>query len=158
MNEVSEGSIWSRIKPLVFIGWVVVAIRFALEWTESPATLWFGLYIIMPWPLLWFGWKGRFDGLLWGRLALSMLLLSLLLWGLPNIFIYSFAQFQGWTHGRFAPGTRGPPIQAEALGKLWASILVAGGTMLFSSVCLIVFSTLAIWLPRRIRSRRAATG
>ncbi len=154
MPSMMLPELWSRIRPLVFIGWGVAAIRLGLEWTEPAATYWFGLYFVMPLPLLYLGWRGRFDGLSWPRLALAMFVLAICVWGLTNAVTYSVGQFMGWQHGRFAPN-RAAPIEDNPLMKVVRGLSVGGLTALASAVWLLAFATLLVWLPRRLRRAAA---
>ena len=71
-------SLWSLVRPLVFFGWAVAAVRFGMEFVVPDAAMWFGLYLAMPVALLHCGVTGRLDSLGFGRLCLGMLIVGVL--------------------------------------------------------------------------------
>ena len=156
-NAVVLKSLWNDVKPLVWFGWAVAAIRFALEFVAPQQAWYFGVYWLMPVALIYYGVQKKLDHLSWPRLALSMLIVGVLVWGLPNVIVYTTAQFQGWTHGRFTPQTQSAPIAATSAGKIQAGLVVGALTALGGSVWSIVWSTLVIWLPSYVRRRKVAT-
>lgn len=145
--------LWSLVRPLVLVGWVVAGIRYVLEWTAPGMSMWFGVYYVVIPLLAYFAVTRRFDRCAWPKAALAMVLLAVLVWGLPNLIAYATAQFQGWTHGRFAEG-RGPKPQDSTPMKLLVSLGVAGGTTVAAAVLSIVVVTLFGWVPKRLRARR----
>ncbi len=147
--------LWPLVRPLVLVGLVVAVIRYVLEWTSPGISMWFGVYYVVIPLLAYFALARRFDRCSWPKAALAMVLLAVLVWGLPNLVAYATAQFQGWTHGRFAEG-RGPKPQDSTLRKLLASLGVAAGTTVAAAVLSIVVVTLFGWLPKRLRARRSA--
>jgi hypothetical protein len=150
--------LWKDVKPLVFFGWVVAAIRFALEFTAPQQAWYFGVYWLMPIALLYFGLvRHRLDHLSWPRLALAMILVGMLVWFVPNAISYSTAQFQGWTHGRFAPNVQSAPIAPTPVGKIRTGVVVGFLTGLAGSVWCIVWSTLLVWLPAYLRRRHTVS-
>ena len=148
------GSLWNDIKPLVFFGWVVAAIRFALEFVAPQQAWFFGVYWLMPIALIYFGVQHKLEHVAWPRLALSMVLLGVLVWFVPNAIAYTTAQFQGWSHGRFAPQTQSAPIAPTPGAKIGTGLTVAALTALGGSFWCIVWSTLVIWLPGYLRRRK----
>lgn len=147
--------ILAAIRPLLIAGWSIAAIRLALDALAPDAAMWFGVYWLMPVVLLVLGRRGALAEFRWLRLALAMIVTGLLVWALPNLVSYTIAQFAGWTHGRFTPGERGPPVQDSAWMKVFASFLTAHGTAIGGSLWMIVWATLLVWLPG-VRRRRAA--
>ncbi len=146
---------WSVLRPLVFLGWAIAAGRFALEWIAPDASMYFGVYYVMPLVLLVFGLRGHFDGVGFWRLVLCMFLTAILVWGIPNSVSYTVAQFQGWTHGRFGPD-RAPPIADTAGARILVGLSIGGLTALAGTVWMIGFSLFFAYLPARLRARRAA--
>ena len=148
--------LWKDAKPLIFFGWIVAAIRFLLEFSAPQLAWYFGVYWLMPIALLYFGTlRRRFDHLSWPKLALAMVLVGMLVWFLPNAISYTTAQFEGWTHGRFAPNVQSAPIAPTDFGKIRTGVVVGFLTGLAGSVWCIVWASLLVWLPVVLRRRRA---
>jgi hypothetical protein len=141
--------------PLLVTGWVLAAVRLALEAAAPDLSLYVGYYFGMPIALFWLGMRGRFDELSWPRFALGMLLTTLFCLTIPNLVAYGIAQFAGWTHGRFAPGIRSAPVAETTGAKIVTTLALAGGTTLFGVVYTEVAGTLFGWLPAFVRRRRA---
>jgi hypothetical protein len=152
-------TILRRIRGLVLFGWAVAMVRFVAEALWHPGRgdpFWFlGVYFLMPIAFLVIGIRGTFDDLRWPKIALIALLLGVLVWGVPNAIIYTVAQFQGWTHGRFTPHERAAPIAPTALGKLGWGLSIAGGTAVAGAIWCLLWTTVLIWLPGVFRRRRA---
>src|SRR5690606_16125760 len=91
---------------LVLFGWAVAAVRLALDalWPEGPVTMYFGLYFLMPLPIAWVGLTWRWGPVRWTSMAITMVVVAVLVWGVWNSIAYTVGQFAGWQHGRFAPG------------------------------------------------------
>ena len=145
--------VWSRIRPLVLLGWGVAAIRFALEFFPKGRESAFGMsvFFVVAGGIILLANEGRFAALSYPKLLLSAFLLGLLCWTLPNIVAYTTAQFQGWTFGRFAPNTRSAPLGATTGEQIRSGVLVGLATTVSGSVWCVVFFTLAAWLPRKFR-------
>jgi hypothetical protein len=92
------------LKPVIYVGWVVAAIRLAVEALTTDlnyvatASVYAAVFVLF----LFAGFTGQLDALIWKRLPLAALVLGVACWLLPNTITYGIAQFQGWTHGRFA--------------------------------------------------------
>lgn len=167
MTDDATPSLMSRLKPIMFVAWAVIALRFALEFTapENARAL-PGIYYAMPLLLAWAGWRGQLDAFSYGRMVLGFLLLAVLCWTLPNLIVYSTAQFLGWEHGRFYPGTElpdgsiegqfGPAIADSTGGKLLTATTVALLTTIAGFVWTFVWGTLVVYLPKRIRAKKQA--
>src|SRR5690606_29950043 len=122
----------SRLRWIVFVLWGVAAVKLALEFleVEEPIVLeigslrWqasIGAYYVVFVLLLVAALRGTFQGLRYGKLLQAGLLLGALGWCVPNVVVYTTAQFQEWTHGRFRP-----PVDAAEKERLEA----AGETVL----------------------------
>lgn len=146
-------TLWNAIRPLVFIGWGIAAVRLALEFVAPDASMYVGVYYLMPIVLIAYSVKKRFDDLLFLRLMLGMLIVGVLVWGLPNFIAYSTAQFQGWEHGRFAAG-RSEPLREGTAARLLAGISIAWKTSLVGTFWMAVWSFFATWIPGALRRRR----
>lgn len=142
----------SSVKGLIVFGWIVAAIRFVLDITATDAAMFFGVYYAMPLAYLYMGVKAKFDHLSWTRLALTMVVVAFFVWLIPNVLTYTTAQFMEWDFGRFAPG-RAAPIADGSIGKLITGLTLGFGTMLAGTGWSIVFATLFIYLPKRLRAR-----
>jgi hypothetical protein len=142
----------SSVKGLIFFGWIVAAIRLALDITATDAAMYFGVYYAMPLAYLYMGVKAKLDHLSWTRLALSMVVVAFFVWLIPNVITYTTAQFMEWDFGRFAPGGAGT-IAASSFDKLITGVTLGFGTMLPGTGWSIVFATLFIYVPKRIRAR-----
>lgn len=158
-------SLVARLRWIVVIAWIVAAIRFGLDFRQQEDPIFMtgsfrvqlsvGVYYVML-PLLLIGaLSGTFDGLSYGKLVLSMLLLGILCWGIPNVVIYATAQFKGWQHGRFHYDDdehlrRGPPIADTTIGKLGIAFSVGGLTSIAGFVWSFVAMHLLVLLPRRL--------
>ena len=106
--------------------------------------MYFGVYVAMPVVFHYCAIRESYRGVSWGRLALGMILLGVLVWGIPNTVSYTVAQFMGWRHGRFSEG-RGPEIAATAIGKVLTGAKIGFFTSIAGSVWSIVWSTILIW-------------
>lgn len=156
-----------RVLPLVIFGWIVAAIRLALDagWPEATVTWYFGLFVLMPVAIAVIGLRGRWGPIPWLRMAGTMVVVALLVWGIGNAIAYTVAQFAGWQHGRFAPGVevvgadgttvreggRSAPLQDTAIAKLGVGLLHGLLSSVAASVWCTVFGTLLVWLPARLR-------
>jgi hypothetical protein len=151
-----------RIRGLVLVGLAVGLVRYALEFTASPYAMWFGVYYVMPIALVAVGLRGSWGPITWPKVLGSTALMCLFVWGIPNTLAYTTGQFLGWNHGRFHyggeddPATRAAPIAASALGKLGLGVLQGLLTTVGGTIWCTVWATLVIWLPARLRRRRAA--
>ena len=166
-------SLWSRIRWIVFIGWIVAAIRFAFDLYAAShqdvavqhfhegqflMPLWLvGVYYVMPVVYLVAGIRRTFAGVSFGRFALACRIIGLLVWGLPNLITYGTAQFQEWTFGRFTPKTRGPDVGDTTLKKLGATASIGALTSFAGTVWTLVTGTLLAWLPSRRRPANPPT-
>jgi hypothetical protein len=151
-----------RIRGLVLLGLAVGLLRYALEFTASEHAMWFGVYYVMPVALLVVGVRGSWGDITWPRLLGSTAVMCLLVWGIPNTLAYTTAQLLGWQHGRFyagdaeGEGARAAPIAATIGGKIGLGLLQGLLTSLAGTVWCTMWGTLVIWLPARLRRRRAA--
>lgn len=151
-----------RLRAPVLIGLSIGLIRYGLEFTESPQTMSFGVYYVMPVVLLVIGLRGLWGDIGFGRMLGTIALMCLLVWGIPNTLAYTTGQFLGWQHGRFHyggpddPGNRAAPIAATALAKLGWGMLQGLLTSVAGTIWCTAFGSLLIWLPARLRRRKAA--
>lgn len=146
---------WRRMRPLIFVGLAVGAVRLVLDFAHVEAAMWIGVYYALPVALLVAGIRGTYDGVSWWQLVVGMSLVSMCCWLPANTIAYTAAQFLGWTHGRFAPG-RAPPIADEAGRKIMAGITTGALTSVAGTLWLGAWSTVLVWIPGRVRARRAA--
>ena len=155
----------ARLRGLVIFGWSIAAIRLMLDaWVpDNPAHYSVGVFYLIPLALAYIGLTRRWGPIPWKSLALTMLMLGLLVWAVPNTIAYTTGQFMEWDHGRFAPGTEvtGPdgetvlqgqkaaPLQPTAMGKIGSGMFMGmlGGVV--GTVFCTVLGTLLIWLPGR---------
>jgi len=144
-----------RLLPLVLFGLGVGLLRYALEFLAPLQAKYVGVYFLMPLALLVIGIRGTWGTIRWPALALTMLLMCLMVWGIPNTLAYTTAQFEGWTHGRFDPA-HGAPIAETTFGKIATGLGQALGTSIGGTIWCTIVGTLVIWLPGRLRSRGAA--
>lgn len=151
-------SLFRRMRPLILCGLAAAALRLALDFARLDAAMYVGVYWVMPIALVVAGMSRIYDDLRWRRLALGMLLVALCCWFVPNSISYTLAQFQGWTHGRFAPDPEHPiPKPESALGTIGIGLAIgAMSAALGGTVWLLFWSTLLVWLPGRVRARRTA--
>lgn len=151
-----------RIRGLVLLGLAIGLLRYALEFTASPYAMWFGVYYLMPVALLVVGLRGLWGPIPWPKMLGSIAVMCLLVWGIPNTLAYTTGQFLGWQHGRFHyggpddPATRAAPIAATTWGKLGWGVLQGVLTSVAGTIWCTVWGTLVIWLPARLRRRRAS--
>lgn len=91
------------VKPLIYVGWIVAAARLAIEaaTTDLNVVAMFSVYAAVAVMLLFAGFTGLLDRLVWKRLLLASVVLGVACWSIPNAIVYSIAQFRGWSHGRF---------------------------------------------------------
>ncbi len=158
-------SLAQRLKPLVIFGYLVAAVRLALDATAPDflVTMHFGLYYLMPLAMLVIGLQGRWGPVRWATMAGTMLVLGFVVWGVWSSIAYTTGQFMEWTHGRFYPG-RGPddearraaPLAATAMGKIGSGLLHGLLSSIASSIWCIGFGTLLIWLPGRLGAKKTA--
>lgn len=159
---VTTPPLGQRIRSLVVLGLAVGLLRYALEFTASDHAMWFGVYYVMPIALLVVGVRGSWGDITWPQLLGSMAVMCLLVWGIPNTLAYTTGQFLGWQHGRFyagdaeGEGGRAAPIVATLWGKIGVGLLQGLLTSIAGTVWCTMWGTLVIWLPARLRRRRAA--
>ncbi|MBX3461639.1 MAG: hypothetical protein KF830_00570 [Planctomycetes bacterium] len=150
-----------RLHGIVQLGLTVGLARYALEFTGSPAAMWIGVYYVMPIALLVIGLQRRWGDIGWLALLGTTAVLCLLVWGIPNTLAYTTGQFLGWQHGRFHyggpddPHNRAAPIAASTLGKLGWGVLQGLLTAVAGTIWCTFWATLFVWLPARLRRRRA---
>lgn len=158
-----------RLWPLFVFGSIVSAIRLALDAIapNSEITMQFGVYWLMPLALAFVGFTGRWGTIGWKPMALTMIALGFAVWGVWNSIAYTTGQFMEWTHGRFDPGERvvaedgtvswengrAAPIMDSAFLKVAMGLLHGFLSSLTSSVWCIVWGTVLVWLPARLRAR-----
>ena len=152
MMAMGLGNLWNHVKGLIFFGWLVAIIRFALEFVAPEQAMYFGVYYVMPLAYLYYGLTGKLDDLKWPQLALGMVIVAFFVWFLPNSISYTTAQFLELEHGRFA-ADRAAAIQDSAMGKIISGVSISLVTWVGGAVWSIVFSTLFIWLPGLRRKR-----
>lgn len=152
-----------RILPLVLFGWALAATRLILDFTapDWPPTMHIGVFFTLPFFIAYIGLMRKWGRISWPQMALSMLLVGFLVWGIWNSIAYTTGQFMEWTHGRFDPGTptigadgvttyeggRASPIQAESLGKIGQGLLHGLVSSVAGSVWCILFGSVFIWVP-----------
>lgn len=106
-------SLFSRLRPLILVLWIVALVRFAYDFKEVDASIigktgfiqwtsdWISVnYLVVP-LLLVFALRGMFRGLGWGRSLKGLALVALLCWAIPNAVAYTTGQLKGWQHGRY---------------------------------------------------------
>jgi hypothetical protein len=151
-------SLWSRARGLILFGWLVALLRFGIDAKLHPGRseplFWIGVYTMMPIAFLVAGIRGTFDDMSWKRLALMSVLIGFLVWGLPNLITYTTARFLGWTEGRFAPPKEGDPFGHGPGANILAGLSIGAVTGIIGSLFCIVWTTLLIWLPGRVRRKR----
>jgi hypothetical protein len=153
-----------RLRPLLLFGYAVAAIRLGLDFWDREAAMVFGLYYLMAVAIIYVGVTRRWGLIGWRAMALTMVCLGCLVWGVSNSISYTVGQFMGWTDGRFDPGTpvrdaagvlqgyadgRAMPPQDTALGKVGAGLLHGLISSLTGSVWCILFGTAFVWVYRR---------
>lgn len=177
MSEEVPRTLWSRIRWIVLILWIVAGVKFALEFREQDDPIFLealgirwqasiGVYYVALVLLLVASIRGTFAGLGYGKLVQAMLLLSVLGWGVPNSIVYTTAQFKGWTHGRFLPPVteeererleaageavpreRSGPILSTPLRKVGSGLLVGFFTTIAGFIWNFLWMNLLIVLPR----------
>lgn len=140
------------VRPLVLAGWAIAVVRLLLDAFAPGASMYFGLYYLLPPVMFVLGLRGAFDDVGWGRLMLAMVLTAFLVWTPMHAIAYTLAQFEGWTHGRFgADGS--PEVAATTSAKIFTGLSVALGTAVAGSVWMTVGATLLVWLPQKLRGR-----
>lgn len=146
-----------RLKPLVIFGYIVAAIRLALDAVapEFLLTMHFGLYYLMPVAILVIGLRRTWGPVRWRTTAGTMIVLAFLVWGVWNSIAYTTGQFMEWTHGRFAPARASPPA-VTAMAKIGLGLLHGLLSSLTSSIWCIGFGTVFIWLPARLGGKMTA--
>lgn len=142
------------VRPLLYAGWAIAAVRLLLDAFAPDASMYFGLYYGLPVVLLVLGSRGAFDDLSWGRLSLAMILTALLVWAPMDAVAYVTGQFAGWTHGRFA-ADRAPPLRETAAERVAWGAVAGVLTSIAGSVWMVAAGTLLVWLPRRVGLRRS---
>ena len=166
-----------RILPLILIGWIVSAIRLALDFMmpDSPFTMAFGVYYLLPLVIAYIGLTRRWGRISWGRMAISMVLVGFLVWGIWNSIAYTTGQFMEWGHGRFHAGCpllngdgslklgadglpmerdgRASAVQETFLAKLGAGLLHGLLSSLTGSIWCIGFGSVFIWVPTKLGAR-----
>jgi hypothetical protein len=153
-------ALWPRIRPLILFGWLVALIRFGIDASVKPAGrhdpfFWFGVYTLMPVAYLVTGIRGTLDDVRWPKIALMALILGVLVWGLPNLVVYTTAHALEWTHGRFALPEGTKLFADTGFGTAILRGLITGATTsFFGAVASLVTLTLFVWLPGVIRRRR----
>ncbi|MFG0316380.1 MAG: hypothetical protein ACF8XB_03845 [Planctomycetota bacterium JB042] len=91
MSEEAPRSLWSRLRWIVWILWLVAAVKLALEFRETDDPIAFefaglrwqgsiGVYYVSVVLLAIAAIRGTFAGVGYGRLVLSALLLGVLGW------------------------------------------------------------------------------
>lgn len=148
-------SLPQRLMPLVAYGWIIGAIRYALDFATPDYAMYFGLYYLMPPALLYIGVTQK-----WGQVRLPqvvgrMVLLSFSTWFVWNSIAYVTGQFMGWQHGRFAPN-RAAPLAEDLGGKIWGGVSTGFLTAVGGSVWCVAFGIVLIWLPAKVRAIRSA--
>jgi hypothetical protein len=143
------------LRPLWLTGLAVAAVRYGLEWLAPAHAMAFGVYYVVVPLAIVLALRGRFDALPLKDLLPGLLIVGALVWGLPNLVAYGTAQFQGWTHGRFAPD-RGPPPADSLAGKIGATGLVVLFTTAAGTLLLLLAVLIFGRATRRLRAPRAA--
>jgi hypothetical protein len=163
---------FSRVRPLLYVLWIVAALRFALDATVKPGVFdplgFVSVYYFSAVLLLLVGIAKTWDDLSYAKMLGAWALTACLAFGVPNAITDTAAQFAGWQHGRFrpppadgsepAPGeapVRGPRLQESALGKVGVGLAVAGGTTVAGFLWCALLGTLVVYVPARVRRGRA---
>ena len=157
-----------RVLPLAAFGYLVATIRLGLDFWDPERAMWFGLYYTMPVALVFVGLTRRWGPIGWRPMALTMLVLGFLVWGVCNSIAYTVGQFLEWTDGRYSPGElvdgtwvetaqksrRAAEPQATAPGKVMAGLVHGLISSLTSTVWCTAFGTLFLWVPKWTRRER----
>lgn len=131
-------SLFRELRPFLIVGWVTALARYIMDWRHMDSMT-VGVYYQMAAVFLFCGLIGYVDHWRWKRIFVAAAILAVLVWGLPNLIAYGTAQFEGWTHGRFA-ADRGPEIGETTGEKIMATLGVTGVT------CLVGFVWSSLWL------------
>ncbi|MHC5063949.1 MAG: hypothetical protein ACYTG5_08240 [Planctomycetota bacterium] len=142
-----------RLLPLVLYGWIIGAIRLALEFVAPDNAMYIGLYYLMPVGLLWVGLQYKWGTVRWTQVAGSMVLLAFCTWFPCNSGAYITGQFMEWQHGRFSPNASAA-LSETVTGKLWGGLSTGFVTAIAGSVWCLIWGSLVIWLPARMRASR----
>jgi hypothetical protein len=162
--------LWPYLRPIVYLAWLVAAVRLAIDATLKPAIFaapsMVSVFYALPLLMIWTGIRGAWDSLPFPKMLAGFALLGLLCFGLPNFVSYTTAQFAGWTHGRFrppAPGKEGfgedkearaAPIKETAAGKVGAGATIGFFTTISGFVWCTVTGALFIYIPARVRRKK----
>lgn len=138
MGQAAGKTMWERFKVIVFIGWVVAGIRFAMDFQENDPDIaikmsqemqwtaeWVGVYYAVPLLIIYGSIAGLFRGLSFVGLLKASLFLAVMCWTIPNAIVYPTAQFMEWEHGRFY--SEAAAERAEAAGDEVAKAKTLGG-------------------------------
>ena len=165
------GELFRRVRPLVYVLWIVALARFVVDVKERPElddpwTL-VSVYYASILMLVWISVKRRLAGLSYPRMLAAFALVGVLCWAVPNSIAYTTAQFKEWTFGRFRPpraefverNERDPeaktaPIGADAFEKVRNGVLVGALTSLAGFGWTTICGTFLVYLPERLRRRR----
>jgi len=166
-------AVWPRIRPLVFLLWVVAAARLALDAAlkpelTHPAAL-VSVYYVSALAFVVIGVTRRWAYFGFKRLLAACALLGMLAWSVPDAVTYTVGQFQGWTHGRFRPedpsvvaatgkddATRSAPLQDTPAKKLAAGLGVGVLTGLAGFLWSLAWTSVLVGVPNTIVRRRSA--
>ena len=151
-----QPSLWSDIRGLVFIGWIIAATRLLLDFVAPEQSMFIGVYFLMPVAYLYYGLKGKWDHLPWKHIAGALIVVVLLVWFIPNWVAYSTAALAGLDHGRFSPEAYQTVIERDTPFKIILNAgIVSVGTFAAGSVWSLALGTMLIWLPGAMRRRRS---
>src|SRR5687768_17940927 len=76
------------LRPLLWAGWAIAAIRLLLDAFAPDVSMYFGVYYGMPLVLVVAAFKGWLDDLTMPRFLLGMGVTALLVWGIPDVIAY----------------------------------------------------------------------
>lgn len=147
----------ARLLPLLQVGFAVGALRYACEFIAPDYSMWFGLYYVMPVALLVIGLRGSWGDVPWRTVAGTAFLAGLICWGVWNSIAYTTGQFMEWNHGRFfndptGETTRAAPVAATTMGKIGWGLAQGGITGVIGGIWCVVFGTILVWLPAKLRA------
>jgi hypothetical protein len=165
--------LFRRVRPIVYVLWIVALARLVVDMKERPEigdpwTFVSVYYASIP-LLIWASAKGRFVDLSYPRMLGAFAIVAVLCWAVPNSVAYTTAQFNEWTFGRYRPprpeyvvkgeedsDARSAPVAPSVAGKIGTGLMVGGSTSLIGFGWLLAAGTLIVYVPERLRRRRAA--
>jgi len=94
---------FQALNPIIYVAWIVAVLRLITEALTTDLNIIGMMSVYMTtWVLLLYcGFTGLLDTLVWKKLFLGAGILAVCCWFVPNTIAYTVAQFQEWDHGRF---------------------------------------------------------